>query len=596
MTDVVGRAGRGGRMNISLDLPEGSELKPRISVIGIGGAGCNAINNMIATGLEGVEFIAANTDAQALAASSAEHRIQLGAELTEGLGAGARPEIGREAAEEAIEEIRAQIDGCHMVFLAAGMGGGTGTGAVSVIARIAREMNILTVAIVSKPFQFEGSRRMRTAEAGITELRNWVDTLIVIPNQNLFRLANEKTTFAEAFVLADQVLYSGIACIVDLIVKDGLINLDFADVKVIMKGMGSAMMGTGEASGENRATRAAEDAISNPLLDNISLRGAKGLLISIIGGRNLTLFEVDEAASRVKQEADPDANIIVGASFEEGMDERIRVSIVAAGLEGAQVSLPGMYGARDTPAPSVSPTLPMPMPSTIFGTTVSTGSGNAPTDYPDSPLDDDVGIDETAAIPSDANNAGAVDDMARASSGGETDPYRGDTPMDEFARALSEVMGTVDDNGTAIAGAASPGAWRSPDGVIIEDGFEPSSVNAPPPLPDAEPTQPTADTSTGFVPAPPADLPRRVPDISEFPEIVQREYQAKAAAEHGAGRSMGGMPNILRRLAGLGRQSSQLASTDKGESDANSSMHEQPHSGAELEEDGQSTTRNRRRV
>jgi cell division protein FtsZ len=307
-------------------------MKPRIAVVGVGGAGGNAINNMIAAGLSGAQFMVANTDAQALAASSAEVRIQLGSNLTEGLGAGSKPEIGEAAAEEALEEIRAAVSGCHMVFIAAGMGGGTGTGAASVIARVAKEFDILTVAVVTKPFLFEGSRRMRVAEAGIAELKNHVDTLLVIPNQNLFRVATDRTTFAEAFVLADQVLYSGIACIVDLIVKEGLINLDLADVRTVLSGMGTAMMGTGESSGEQRAIVAAEEAIVNPLLDDVTLKGAKSLLLSITGGNDLTLWEVDEAANRVRQEVDPDANIIVGATFDEALGDRVRVSIVASGM------------------------------------------------------------------------------------------------------------------------------------------------------------------------------------------------------------------------------------------------------------------------
>ena len=321
-------------MSINLQLPKLTELKPRITVIGVGGAGGNAVNNMISSGLTGVEFVVANTDAQALMTSSAEQVVQLGVNLTEGLGAGARPEIGEAAAEEAIEDLRGFVSGSHMVFIACGMGGGTGTGAASVIARAAREMGILTVGIVTKPFQFEGSRRMRIAEAGIGELKAYVDTLIVIPNQNLFRIASEKTTFAEAFILADQVLYSGIACIVDLILKEGLINLDFADVRAIMSGMGSAMMGTGEGEGERRAIVAAEEAISNPLLDGLTLQGARGLLLSIVGGHDLTLYEVDEAASRVRQEVDADANIIVGASFDDNLGDRVRVSIVASGMTG----------------------------------------------------------------------------------------------------------------------------------------------------------------------------------------------------------------------------------------------------------------------
>jgi cell division protein FtsZ len=307
-------------------------MKPRIAVIGVGGAGGNAVNNMIAAGLSGLDFIVANTDAQALEGSTASIRVQLGASLTEGLGAGSKPEIGEAAAEEAVEEIRAALAGSQMVFIAAGMGGGTGTGATAVIARVAKEFGILTIAVVTKPFQFEGSRRMRVAEAGIAELRAHVDTLLVIPNQNLFRVANDRTTFAEAFVLADQVLYSGIACIVDLIVKDGLINLDLADVKTVLSGMGPAMLGTGEAAGEQRAVMAAEEAIVNPLLDDATLKGAKSLLLSITGGPNLTLWEVDEAANRVRKEVDPDANIIVGATFDEALGERVRVSIVASGM------------------------------------------------------------------------------------------------------------------------------------------------------------------------------------------------------------------------------------------------------------------------
>jgi cell division protein FtsZ len=322
-------------MSIKGHLQNFADVRPKLTVIGVGGAGCNAVNNMIASGLLGVDFIVANTDAQALAAASTDLRIQLGAALTEGLGAGSRPEIGEAAAEEAIEDIRTHIKGSHMVFIAAGMGGGTGTGAASVIARVARELGILTVGVVTKPFLFEGARRARIAEAGVAELRNYVDTLIVIPNQNLFRIASEKTTFSEAFVMADQVLYSGVACIVDLIIKEGLINLDFADVRTVMTGMGTAMMGTGEATGERRATVAAEEAISNPLLDDVSLRGAKGLLLSITGGAGLTLYEVDEAASRVRQEVDPEANIIVGATYDEKLGDRIRVSIVASGMSRA---------------------------------------------------------------------------------------------------------------------------------------------------------------------------------------------------------------------------------------------------------------------
>ncbi|MCE4222275.1 cell division protein FtsZ [Methylobacterium sp. C25] len=325
-------------MAISLQAPDIRELKPRITVFGVGGAGGNAVNNMIESGLLGCEFVVANTDAQALTSSKAERVIQMGLGVTQGLGAGSHPEVGSAAAEEVIDEIRDQLSGAHMCFITAGMGGGTGTGAAPVIARAARDMGILTVGVVTKPFQFEGMRRMRTADAGIAELQAAVDTLIVIPNQNLFRVANEKTTFADAFAMADQVLYSGVACITDLMVKEGLINLDFADVRAIMRGMGKAMMGTGEASGENRAHRAAEAAIANPLLDEVSMKGARGLLISITGGADLTLYELDEAATRIREEVDSEANIILGATFDESLEGIIRVSVVATGIEPALIS------------------------------------------------------------------------------------------------------------------------------------------------------------------------------------------------------------------------------------------------------------------
>jgi cell division protein FtsZ len=324
-------------MTIDIKAPELRELKPRIMVCGVGGAGGNAVNNMIVSGLVGVDFIVANTDAQALASSRAERIIQMGLQVTEGLGAGSKPEVGRAAAEEAIEEIRDHLAGAHMVFVTAGMGGGTGTGAAPVIARVAREMGILTVGVVTKPFHFEGGRRMRLAEGGISDLHKSVDTLIIIPNQNLFRVANEKTTFADAFSMADQVLYSGVACITDLMVKEGLINLDFADVRSIMSEMGKAMMGTGESTGERRAVQAAEAAISNPLLDEVSMKGARGLLISITGGNDLTLYEVDEAASRIRQEVDEEANIILGATFDSALDGVVRVSVVATGIDQATI-------------------------------------------------------------------------------------------------------------------------------------------------------------------------------------------------------------------------------------------------------------------
>jgi len=322
-------------MTINLKIPDIREMKPRITVFGVGGAGGNAVNNMIAAGLQGVDFVVANTDAQALTMSKAERIVQMGTQVTQGLGAGSQPEVGRAAAEEVIDEIRDHLSGAHMVFVTAGMGGGTGTGAAPVIAKTARELGILTVGVVTKPFHFEGQRRMRFAEAGIVELQKVVDTLLIIPNQNLFRVANEKTTFADAFAMADQVLYSGVACITDLMVKEGLINLDFADVRAVMREMGKAMMGTGEATGEKRALTAAEAAIANPLIDDASMKGARGLLISITGGKDLTLYEVDEAATRIREEVDQDANIIVGATFDESLEGIIRVSVVATGIDHA---------------------------------------------------------------------------------------------------------------------------------------------------------------------------------------------------------------------------------------------------------------------
>lgn len=325
-------------MPINFKMPEATELKPRIVVIGVGGAGGNAVNNMIEAGLDGVEFVVANTDAQALSLSRADRRVQMGSGITQGLGAGMRPEIGEQSAEESLDEILQHIDGAHMLFVAAGMGGGTGTGAAPVIARAARDRGILTVGIVTKPFMFEGSRRMKLAEQGIENLYASVDTMITIPNQNLFRVATERTTMADAFQLADEVLYSGVRGVTDLMVVPGLINLDFNDVRTVMDEMGKAMMGTGEATGESRAVEAAQKAINNPLLDDVSLAGAKGVLINITGGHDLTLFEVHEAAEMIRGEVDEDANIIVGSALDAALDGVVRVSVVATGVDAVSRS------------------------------------------------------------------------------------------------------------------------------------------------------------------------------------------------------------------------------------------------------------------
>lgn len=360
-------------MSINIGPPVVDELKPKIAVIGVGGAGGNAVANMIGAKVEGVDFVVANTDAQALNASPAEYRIQLGPDITQGLGAGSRPEVGRAAAEETIEQVKAALSGCHMCFIAAGMGGGTGTGAAPVIAKAAREMNILTVGVVTKPFLFEGSRRMRSADSGITELQQHVDTLIVIPNQNLFLVANPNTTFKEAFLLADEVLQQGVRGITDLMVMPGLINLDFADVRSVMHEMGKAMMGTGEAEGDGRALEAAEKAIANPLLDGVSMQGAKGVIVSITGGEDMRLMEVDEAANHIRELVDPDANIIWGSAFNENLNGKIRVSVVATGIDNdGSMAQPSAHATRpfafSRPAEPVAEPVPVAA-SSLFGNT-----------------------------------------------------------------------------------------------------------------------------------------------------------------------------------------------------------------------------------
>jgi cell division protein FtsZ len=350
-------------MTLNLSLPGHEELKPRITVFGVGGAGGNAVNNMIEKELDGVEFVVANTDAQALQQSRAPSKIQMGLKVTEGLGAGARASVGAAAAEESIEQIVDHLAGAHMCFITAGMGGGTGTGAAPIIAQAARELGVLTVGVVTKPFQFEGGKRMKQAEAGVEALQKVVDTLIIIPNQNLFRLANENTTFTEAFALADDVLYQGVKGVTDLMVRPGLINLDFADVRAVMDEMGKAMMGTGEAEGENRAIQAAEKAIANPLLDEISLEGAKGVLINITGGYDLTLFELDEAANKIREKVDGDANIIVGSTLDPSMEGKMRVSVVATGIDAVASNREAPAPRRSMAAPLAPAAMTVPAPS-----------------------------------------------------------------------------------------------------------------------------------------------------------------------------------------------------------------------------------------
>lgn len=490
-------------MSIKINVPDVTELKPRITVIGVGGAGGNAINNMIASGLHGVDFIAANTDAQALAMSSADHRLQMGVNLTEGLGAGSHPEIGEAAAQEAIEEIKNQVAGSHMVFVACGMGGGTGTGAAPVIAGIAKEQDILTVGVVTKPFQFEGQRRMRAAEEGIEQLKKNVDTLIVIPNQNLFRIATEKTTFADAFKLADQVLHAGIACITDLILKDGLINLDFADVRTVMSDMGSAMMGTGEALGERRALQAAEEAICNPLLDNITLRGAKGLLISITGGSDLTLYEVDEAASRIREDVDADANIIVGATYDDSLDGKVRVSIVASGV-----------GLDDED----------------YGTSKTTSVNFVPK----RPTDD-------------------LEDLRPSRKEVEVKKAEEDEEPEEEKSVFSRRKKRIELK--ADRKRERDDDWAEPDDVTIE--LRPPNLKASSKTPSADGDYgEDDDRDRSFVPAPPQNIkrqPRAMPTVEDFPEVGQREFRSKGSYDDRYNSREKKKRGIFERLASVGR-------------------------------------------
>jgi cell division protein FtsZ len=507
-------------MTINLQIPDIRELKPRITVFGVGGAGGNAVNNMITAGLQGVDFVVANTDAQALTMSKAERIIQMGTAVTEGLGAGSQPDVGAAAANEVIDEIRDHLQGAHMVFVTAGMGGGTGTGAAPVIAKTAREMGILTVGVVTKPFHFEGQRRMRTAEAGIVELQKGVDTLLIIPNQNLFRVANEKTTFADAFAMADQVLYSGVACITDLMVKEGLINLDFADVRAVMREMGKAMMGTGEAGGEKRALTAAEAAIANPLIDDSSMKGAKGLLISITGGKDLTLFEVDEAATRIREEVDQDANIIVGATFDESLEGIIRVSVVATGIDNAQ-----QMAARARAAAPAQAAAPAPAPENRLA-------------------------DLTARLRADTVKM--AERIAH-----QPDAPRGAEPAPRAA--AEQERATL----AAVAAAMAPAPGPAPGAPAT---YGDVSIRPVPPKPSlfaeqrAEPTDmhEAAPPPATFIPPAPEKMPARparMPKFEELPITAQneiRQARGEVAPEHPQKTRL----SLLQRLAnvGLGRR------------------------------------------
>ncbi|MBB4953218.1 cell division protein FtsZ [Agrobacterium vitis] len=528
-------------MTINLNKPDITELKPRITVFGVGGGGGNAVNNMITAGLQGVDFVVANTDAQALTMTKAERIIQLGASVTEGLGAGSQPEVGRAAAEECIDEIIDHLNGTHMCFVTAGMGGGTGTGAAPVVAQAARNKGILTVGVVTKPFHFEGGRRMRLAEAGIEALQKSVDTLIVIPNQNLFRIANDRTTFADAFAMADQVLYSGVACITDLMVKEGLINLDFADVRSVMREMGRAMMGTGEASGPGRALQAAEAAIANPLLDETSMKGAQGLLISITGGRDLTLFEVDEAATRIREEVDADANIILGATFDEALEGLIRVSVVATGIDraanalearGAEMrSMAAKPLIRPSAAFAPAPAAPAPQPAPV-------AAAPAPVAQPvrDMPARD------------------AIADQIRAAE----------------AALERELEIALTRQETAVQ---TPAPVAAPQPMAAADDFRPQSklfssfaapeqpvARAPAPQPAPAAPQPSVFRQEPVAPVMRQPEPVRMPKVEDFSPVVQAEMEHRNQPQAAQSAEDRGPMGLLRRItSSLGRQDEGVA-------------------------------------
>ncbi|MCH1426192.1 MAG: cell division protein FtsZ [Alphaproteobacteria bacterium] len=459
-------------MTINLTVPQNmQELRPRITVVGVGGAGCNAVNNMINADLEGVDFLVANTDGQALAHSKASRKIQLGSAITQGLGAGSKPEIGRAAAEESLQEVMAELADCNMVFITAGMGGGTGTGAAPVIARAARERGILTVGVITKPFEFEGQRRMKQAESGIEELQAYVDTLIIIPNQNLFRLANERTTFADAFHIADTVLHQGVCGVTDLMIKPGLINLDFADIRAVMGEMGKAMMGTGEASGESRATQAAEAAINNPLLDDTTMKGAHAVLINITGGMDMTLFEVDEAANRIRKEVDADATIIFGSAFDDKLEGVMRVSVVATGIDAATQAL-GKPSTASAPAAvaNLRPSTIVPNPLAGF---VPTQPAIAETTMADNSAPADAALSPDVATKADAvdspDTADAEADVTTADSGTDNTAERRDLSDNADQLDIDDAIAKSAIAKSAIADAPDETGSQRADSSVTTD-------------------------------------------------------------------------------------------------------------------------------
>jgi len=498
-------------MTINLTVPQNmQELRPRITVVGVGGAGCNAVNNMINADLEGVDFLVANTDGQALAHSKASRKIQLGSAITQGLGAGSKPEIGRAAAEESLQEVMAELADCNMVFITAGMGGGTGTGAAPVIARAARERGILTVGVITKPFEFEGQRRMKQAESGIEELQAYVDTLIVIPNQNLFRLANERTTFADAFHIADTVLHQGVCGVTDLMIKPGLINLDFADIRAVMGEMGKAMMGTGEASGESRATQAAEAAINNPLLDDTTMKGAHAVLINITGGMDMTLFEVDEAANRIRKEVDADATIIFGSAFDDKLEGVMRVSVVATGIDAATQAL-GKPSTASAPAAvaNLRPSTIVPNPLAGF---VPTQPAIAETTMADNSAPADAALSPDVATKADAvdspDTADAEADVTTADSGTDNTAEHRDLSDNadqldiDDAIAKSAIADAPDETGSQQADSSVTTDTDHTAPLAAQTDNDTKSDTATP-----ETTEVAAAPRVGFIPAQTTALP-----------------------------------------------------------------------------------------
>ena len=536
-------------MTINLTVPQTmQELRPRITVVGVGGAGCNAVNNMINADLDGVDFLVANTDGQALAHSLASRKIQLGSAITQGLGAGSKPEIGRAAAEESIDDVMTELADCNMVFITAGMGGGTGTGAAPVIARAARERGILTVGVITKPFEFEGQRRMSQADAGIEELQAYVDTLIIIPNQNLFRLANERTTFADAFHMADTVLHQGVCGVTDLMIKPGMINLDFADIRAVMTEMGKAMMGTGEASGETRATQAAEAAINNPLLDDTTMKGASAVLINVTGGLDMTLFEVDEAANRIRKEVDPDAVIIFGSAFDEKLEGIMRVSVVATGIHSEAGARGIPTSAMTTPARAstiiparpAAPVAAAPVTAAVdreetTATTVDNDTADAdmPT-MPTIPAMGSVGetVSETSADDSAPTEAASVTDDAEPA------------PMMEVD---SDTETTADQDGEQLDIADAVAAATAEESVAeTESESEPTLGGMFAPQLDATPHQATSD-QTPLVADRAEDLVAKAPAFVPAPMATMPDADMVPAAEE----TPVAQPRLIKRLKGL---------------------------------------------